>query len=221
MKSLKEQNRWRLAAVVGANSLILYGVVQANAIKLTDVRSALENAQNLLPVGVAVVVGVVINGLISPDMKARLVFLRWRNALPGHRAFTEYGARDPRVDLAALARQHGSPLPVDAAEQNRVWYRMYTTVEADPSVRQNHRDFLLLRDYTGLSILFIVFYGTAALVAIGSKQVALTYILLLIGQFLIVRQAASNYGSRLVTTVLARLAATTDPAGPTLRRGRR
>jgi hypothetical protein len=32
-KSLKDQNRWQLWIIVAANSLFLYGVVQANAIK--------------------------------------------------------------------------------------------------------------------------------------------------------------------------------------------
>jgi hypothetical protein len=140
-------------------------------------------------------------------MKARLVFLRWRHALPGHRAFSKYAVRDPRIDVSGLEKLHGGPLSVDPVEQNRAWYRIYRTLENDQAVRQVHRDFLLLRDYTGLSVVFIAFYGAAGLYAIPSERTAIIYLLVLAAQFVIARQAASNYGVRLVTTVLARRAA--------------
>jgi hypothetical protein len=205
-KSLKEQNRWQLWIIVAANSLFLYGVVQANTIKADGLRSAFTNAQNLVPVGLALVIATVLNGLVSAETKARLVFLRWRHALPGHRAFSKYAVRDPRIDLSALEKLHRSPLPVDPVEQNRAWYRIYKTVENDQAVRQVHRDFLLLRDYTGLCAVFIAFYGAAGLYAIPSIKISLIYLLVLLVQYAVVRQAASNYGIRLVTTVLARQA---------------
>lgn len=203
-KSLKEQNRWQLWIIVAANSLFLYGVVQANAIRAEGLRAAFTDSQNLIPVGFALVIATVLNGLVSADTKARLVFLRWHHALPGHRAFTKYAVRDPRIDLSAIEAMHGSPLPTDPVEQNRAWYRIYKTVENDHAVRQVHRDFLLLRDYTGLSAVFIVFFGAAGLYAIPSTKVGLTYLVTLVLQFALVRQAASNYGIRMVTTVLAR-----------------
>ena len=88
------------------------------------------------------------------------------------------------------------------------------------AVRQVHRDFLLLRDYTGLCAVFIVFYGAAGLFAIPSVKVGLIYLLVLCAQFVLVRQAAANYGIRMVTTVLARRAAkegTNAPKAPTKR----
>lgn len=206
-KSLKEQNRWQLWIIVAANSLFLYGVVQVNAITAAGVRRAFTDAQNLVPVGLALVIATVLNGLLSPDMKVRLVFLRWRHALPGHRAFSKYAVRDPRITVSALEKLYGSPLPVDPVEQNRAWYRLYRTVENDPAVRQVHRDFLLLRDYTGLCAVFIAFYGAAGLYTIPSMKTGLIYLLALAGQYLVVRQAASTYGIRMVTTVLARRAA--------------
>jgi hypothetical protein len=219
-KSLKDQNRWQLWIIVAANSLLLYGVVQANAIKADGLRAAFTDAQNLVPVGLALVIATVLNGLVSADMKARLVFLRWRHALPGHRAFSKYAVRDPRIDLSALEKLHGGPLPVDPVEQNRAWYRIYKTVENDQAVRQVHRDFLLLRDYTGLCAVFIAFYGAAGLYAIPSMKVGMVYLLVLIAQYAVARQAASNYGVRLVTTVLARRAAKEGTAAPKVPRKR-
>lgn len=204
-KSIKEQNRWQLWIVVAANALFLYGVIQSNAIKSDGLRSIFTDAQNLLPVGFALVITTVLNGLFSADMKARLVFLRWHHALPGHRAFTTYAVRDPRIDLGALKGLNRA-LPVDPVEQNRAWYRLYKTMENDHAVRQVHRDFLLMRDYTGLCAVFVLFFGTAGFYAIRSTEIGWIYLLILVAQFLIVRQAAYNYGVRLVTTVLARKA---------------
>jgi hypothetical protein len=205
-KSLKDQYRWQLWIIVAVNTLFLYGVVQANAIKIEGLRAIFTDAQNLLPVGVALIVATVLTGLLSSEAKARLVFLRWHHALPGHRAFSVHAVRDPRIDVAALEKIHGAAFPEDPVEQNRAWYRIYKTIENDPAVRHVHRDFLLLRDYVSLSAVFIVLYGAAGFFAIPSTKVASVYLLVLALQFILVRQAASNYGTRMVTTVLARRA---------------
>lgn len=205
-KSLKDQNRWQLWIIVAANSLFLYGVVRANAIKADGLRAAFTDAQNLVPVGLALVIATVLNGLVSADMKARLVFLRWHHALPGHRAFSKHAVRDPRIDVATLEKLHAAALPVEPAEQNRAWYRIYKTVENDHGVRQVHRDFLLLRDYTALCAVFFVLYGAAGFLTIPSIRIRLMYLAVLAAQFALVRQAAANYGTRFVTTVLARRA---------------
>jgi hypothetical protein len=208
-KSLKEQNRWQIWLIVAVNSLFLYAVIQKNAIEATGLQALFKDTGNLLPVGLALVVSTVLNGLFSADTKARLVFLRWQNALPGHRAFTQYGKTDPRIDLAKLTKLHGSALPTNPSEQNKVWYQFYKTVDNNSAVSQVHRDFLLMRDYTGLAALFIVFYGAAGFYAIPSLKVSIIYILLLIIQYAIVRRAADTYGVRMVTTVLAQKAAQT------------
>src|SRR6266853_144666 len=155
-------------------------------------RAVSTDAQKLVPMGFALVIATVLNGLLSADVKARLVFLRWRHALPGHRAFSKYAVRDARIDLAALETPHCGLLPVDPVEQNRAWSRRYKTVENDQAVRQVHRDFLLLRDYTGLCAVFIAFYGAVGLYAISSVKTGLVYLFVLIAQYIVVGRAASN-----------------------------
>jgi hypothetical protein len=118
-KSLKDQYRWQLWIIVAVNTLFLYGVIQANAIKVNGLHAIFNDAQNLLPVGVALIVATVLNGLLNADTKACLVFLRWHDALPGHRAFSELALRDPRIDVAALEKIHGGRLPTEPGEQNR------------------------------------------------------------------------------------------------------
>lgn len=204
-KSLKAQNRWQLWFIIAANSLFLYGVVEANAIQIDGIRSIFTDASKLVPFGLAVVIATVLNGLLPATAKARLVFLRWRNTLPGHRAFTRYMIADPRIDPDAVQRAVGGPLPVNPVEQNRVWYRLYKTVENDPAIAQVHRDFLLTRDYTALAVLFLVFYGGAGYYSIPSPKIATIYAVLLLIQCIVVRQAAFHYGIRFVTSVLARV----------------
>jgi hypothetical protein len=215
-KSLKEQNRWQVWLFIFLNSLVLYGVTQADAVKFADLCSIVTDASKLIPFGLAIGIATVLNGLLDPNAaKARLVFLRWRGALPGHRAFSRYMHADPRIDPRQVEKAVGSPLPVEPTLQNRVWFRLYKTVENDPPVLQVHRDFLLTRDYTGLAFLFIIFYGAAGFFTAPSTKVALIYLGFLLLQYLVVRQAASRYGIRLVTTVLARVAL--KPGGRALR----
>jgi hypothetical protein len=207
-KSLKEQNRPLLWTFIAVNAVFFYAVVRANAIQVDSLSSLFSEPQKLAPAGLAVLISTVLNGFLSADTKARLVFLRWRNALPGHRAFSEYANSDPRIDPVVLKKIIGSEFPVDPVDQNRAWYRLYKTAEKEPAVDQVHQDFLLLRDYTGLSVLFIIFNGAVGLYAISSLRVWVYYLLVLVMQYIVVRQAASHYGVRMVTTVLAQKAAT-------------
>jgi hypothetical protein len=91
-------------------------------------------------------------------------------------------------------------------------------IENRPTVMQAHRDFLLLRDYAGLSFLFLFLYGLVSLYIVASLKIAGVHVLLLLGQYIIARQAASNYGIRLVTTVLAEEALTRSPTRSRARR---
>lgn len=76
-------------------------------------------------------------------------------------------------------------------------------MEATPEVQHIHREFLFMRDYTGFSALFIVGLGAAMFFIAQSWTVALSYILLLLLQFMVVRHVAATYGVRFVCTVLA------------------
>jgi hypothetical protein len=202
-KSLKEKNRWHLWFAIAANAVAFYAVLQAKDIAISGIKSLLTGASSILPVGLAILVTTVINGILSPDAKARVVFLRWHHALPGHRAFTEYAPADPRIDMAKLKRACGNKLPSDPAEQNQTWYRLYKSVAKHPAVDQVHRDFLLMRDYAAFAALCIVVLGPLAFIEAQSWRISLAYLVGLILQFLFVRQAAVTYGMRFVTNVMA------------------
>lgn len=202
-KSLKDQVRWQLWLAIATNIVGFYVVMQWDDISAAGIKALVTKSANLLPVGLTAVITTVINGLLSPDLKARIIFFRWRHALPGHRAFSEAAPKDPRIDMARLKKACGNKLPDDPAEQNQLWYRIYKTVEKKPAVEHGQRDFLLMRDYGVFAALSIFVFGIAALVVLKSTDAALIYIGVLIIQFILVRQAASNYGKRFVTTVLA------------------
>jgi hypothetical protein len=201
--SLKDQNRWQLWLAIALNAVVFYSVIQSGAIATAGWKGIFTATTNLFPIGFAFIVTSVANGLLGANMKARLVFLRWTHALPGHRAFSKHALADSRIDLARLKKSLGNKLPEGPEAENKVWYRILKEEEAAPEVQHIHREFLLMRDYTGFSVLFLVWLGVTALFLVQSWKVALTYCLALLLQFIIVRHVAATYGARLVCTVLA------------------
>lgn len=208
-KSLKDHNRWPLWLTIAGNFAVFYAVAQTDSFMAIGAKGFITGAANLLPVGLALIVTSIANGLLDASMKARLVFLRWHHALPGHRAFSIYAPADPRIDMGRLKRAMGNKIPVAPDDQNTAWYRAYKEMESDPAITQVHREFLFTRDYTAFAFLFLLGFGTASLFLVSEKKVVLTYIVCLLLQFLVVRRAAATYGVRFVTTVLARKAAKT------------
>jgi hypothetical protein len=218
-KSIKDQNRWQLWLAIVANVVVFYIVMQWDDVSAAGVKTLINKAANILPVGLAIVVTTVVNGLLSPDAKARIVFLRWTHALPGHRAFSDLAPKDTRIDLIRLKKACGNKLPTVPNDQNSTWYRLYKTVEKHPSVEHAQRDFLFTRDYATFAALCLLGFGSAAFVELQSIKVAMLYLAALAGQFILVRQAAMNYGNRFVTTVMAeKSASSASPRQPSKRR---
>lgn len=205
-KSLKDQNRWQLWLTIAVNVVVFYSVAQSESLTTSGWKVLLTGTANLFPVALALVVTSVANGLLSATMKARLVFLRWNHALPGHRAFSQYAASDPRIDVVRLKKSLGNKTPASPEDENRAWYRLFKEVEANSSVLHAHREFLFTRDYAGLAAVFLVTFGTS-IFFIAPWGASLTYAALLLLQFVVVRHAAATYGARFGCTVLARQAA--------------
>jgi hypothetical protein len=199
---LKDSTRPSLLLVLLGNIAVFYGVVKTGTIVFDGVLQLTQDWHKLVPAGAAFVLVSVLNELLDPTSKARLVFWRWHDPLPGNRAFTKYAFSDPQVNVKALKRVFG-PLPKDPHEQNAVWYRLYKSIAHDPSVLQVHRKYLFTRDYAAGSALFLITLGPIGFWAIPSISTAFLYIALLAFQYLLTRRAARNNGIRLVTTVLA------------------
>lgn len=141
-------------------------------------------------------------GLLPPSWKATLVFWRFRNALPGCRAFSELAKRDPRIDESLILRQLATT-PNSHREENATWYRWYKVVQDQVTVQESHKQFLLNRDLTGIAFLFFVF-GTPALIPAGSSAFNLSiYAAITMLQFIILSIVARNHGNRFVCNVMA------------------
>lgn len=160
-RSLKDQNRWQLWLTIALNFVVFYVFAQGDALAQSGLTGLLTGAVNLLPVGLALIITSLANGLLNAGMKARLVFFRWKHALPGHRAFTKYGPADPRVDMDHLKKVLGD-IPAEPGMQNREWYRLYKEVENDLAIAQIHREFLFNRDYASFAFLSFAIFGPAS-----------------------------------------------------------
>jgi hypothetical protein len=200
---LKEQNRSLIYATVVINAVGFYAALHWNAIAVLDFKILLSSATAFLPIGLTAIATTLLNGVLSATMKSRLVFLRWNDPLPGCRAFSRYAAADPRIDTERLRAELGGSLPKESHEENRTWYRLLKEVESAPEVEQAHKDFLLMRDYAGLSLLFLVCFGASSFVFVEPLKVAICYFIALCGQLIVVRHVAATYGVRFVCTVLA------------------
>jgi len=143
----------------------------------------------------------IINGLLSSNAKAVLVFWRLHEPLPGARAFTKHGPADPRVSMAKLQSLH-KQLPTTAKDQNVLWYSIYKKHLKDVAVMKSHQDFLLGRDITAIAFLLIWFAGIP-LLFLGTPPIKWLYFGGLIVQYIVFAVVAQNHGKRFVTNVLA------------------
>ena len=143
-----------------------------------------------------------LNGLLSADTKARVVYWRIAYPLPGCRAFSKHLEKEPRADPDRLARKWG-PFPVAPSDQNRLWYRINQSVEKDIRVHEAHRAWLFSRDLTAYSVLFFAFFGVATLICDAPWSIAKWYLFGLGVQYLVLMKAAQTYGVRFVRSVLS------------------
>jgi hypothetical protein len=202
VKILKDAYRALIWLVLLVNLAVLILAVKTGSILIAGVDVLVREWRSLLPAGFGAVVSGVLNEQLNDRAKARLVFWRWNDPLPGSDAFSVHLHQDPRIDVDALTKRFG-PFPTVRKEQNARWYAMYRSVENEASVVQVHRNFLFTRDYTGLSFMLLVVFGAVGFWQISSLKTATIYFGLLLAQYFVVRQAAKNNGIRFVTTVLA------------------
>lgn len=207
-KSLKDQNRAALWTTIAVNLAALYGFSQYEAVSTAGLKGLVAGATGLVPMAVALIATTLANGFLSAETKARLVFLRWRHALPGHRAFSVFAVSDPRINVEALRKLLGKDWPTTPEDENRAWYRFFKETENDPVILWAHREFLFTRDYAGFAVLFLVMFGAAAAFTVRPASVLAVYLAFLVLQLVIARHVAATYGNRLVCTVLARRGAT-------------
>lgn len=200
-KSLKAQNHPVLWAVVAVDAGLLLVISLLPLIGSFSGLPAVALARTLIAPVVPVVV-LLLNALLPASVKAILVFWRFKDVLPAHRAFSEHATNDPRIDLNKLKKNVGA-FPDRPQEQNIKWYGLFKKVENDVSVQHVHRQFLLLRDLAALSLILLSIVGLACLLGVLPARDAQYAALLFLVQYLVAAIGARLQGNGFVTTVLA------------------
>ena len=200
-KSLKSQNGISLWTLFLFNVILLISLLFANSFSGAEVSLKLFFSLRSAGLIVAYIIVFVVNGQLSASAKAKLVFLRIKDPLPGCRVFSLHGKNDYRVNMDALTRLHGN-LPNTPREENQLWYKIYKSHASDITIIKSHRDFLLARDMTSMAFLFLVFAGIPAMFLSGWPW-NLFYFAVLLLIYLVMSNLARNHGCRFVTNVLA------------------
>lgn len=202
-KYLKKSNQillilfllWNIAVYISVNTRTL------TFLDAITGRIAALKAKDSLFYFLSPLILVVACGILPASWKATLVFWRFRNALPGCRAFSKLAKRDPRIDEASILRQL-DPFPASPREENSLWYKWYREVQDRTTVVESHKQFLLSRDLTGIAFLFFIL-GSLALYVMGSSTQAIgLYLVITATQFLVFSIVARNHGNRFVCNVL-------------------
>lgn len=113
------------------------------------------------------IVSIFLIGQIDPVAKARLIYWRWDDPLPGSEAFSRWMKMDSRIDETQVKLKHG-PLPVDRKSQNILWYKMYRAVANEISVSDASKHYLFFRDATLVTL--IVGFICSIIVIVFSDQ---------------------------------------------------
>lgn len=203
--SLKDSYRLQLFAVLATNLALYYAFV--NGLSFSDLRleTATSHLSALLPGGLAVTLCGILNSQLTYLQKARIVFLRWNDPLPGCRSFSLYAARDPRIDMNAVQAKW-SPLPNSAHEQNALWYRIYQQEQGSEAVGYLNRHWLFARDYASMCVLLLVALGTLGIFQMPDAPSWFAFTGIVFAQFFFTRRSAVHYAERFVTTVIAQAA---------------
>jgi hypothetical protein len=200
-KSLKSRNMPWLCAVIALDAAVTLAFVFPDVLSGAPIQR-LAIGRATLSVFAPVIILLLV-GLLPPNAKAMIVYWRIRNPLPGHAAFTKYGPKDDRVDMAALRRNVGEPPTDDPKAQNLFWYKLYKKVSTTSNVSESHRMYLLYRDIATVSLLLMV----STPVCLGFLHVELRSLLIValifFVQYLVAAVSARNSGIRFVTSVLA------------------
>ncbi|MEN2282228.1 hypothetical protein AAGF08_08820 [Algoriphagus sp. SE2] len=199
--NLKAKNTPQLWVFVIGNICILFWMIFPTYLnelsKEIDVLAFLK----ILGYAIAPILLFLLNGLVSSDQKAVLVFWRFKDPLPGAEAFTNLSKKDYRINREKLKEIYGV-LPKRPKDQNKLWYKIYQKNSSNLIIQASQGGFLLARDLTSLSVLFGLFLGIPVLI-IGNWPINFFYFGVLILQYLVVCRVAQIKGRRFVNNVLA------------------
>lgn len=200
---LKGKNAVQLCIFVGANLAVFFALFVSNDFSATAVDQFWHRvtAKDGLLAAIIPILAIVLSGVFSDIWKARLVFWRWRDPLPGCRVFSELLATDHRIDKATLAKKLGK-YPQEANKQNALWFRLYKKHGGMDKVLESHKVYLLTRDMASISLLFMILFPLGVFTENFKWGIAVIYAAALFLQCILIAISARNYGNRFVLNVL-------------------
>ncbi|PKW21092.1 hypothetical protein [Flavobacterium lindanitolerans] len=199
--NLKAKNTPMLWILLSANILIICGIFYPLYFQQATNKLNIVFILKGLGASIAPLLLFLLNGLLSSNQKAILIFWRLKDPLPGSEAFSKLSKLDTRINRKKLKEEYG-PFPKKSSDQNRLWYEIYKQHALDIAVSESHRAFLLARDLTSMCFLFVVFIGVPTLLIV-KWPISLYYFLFLLIQYFAIVIGARNRGRRFVMNVLA------------------
>jgi hypothetical protein len=177
------------------------GHVNFSLIDLDQFLDRIKDPRGFVSLGVAISI-IVLEGIFANGIKEFLVFWRFKNRLPGHRAFSCIGPADPRIDMEKVKLLFPQGPPMTPEEQNAEWYQLYRQYQDELTVFYAHKAFLFTRDLATLTVVFIPLAAFGHFL-FGSYLVMRCYhLLLLLLVFGTISLSAKHYGERFVANVL-------------------
>jgi hypothetical protein len=178
------------------SSLINFSLIDAD-----QLISKLKNPQGFIPLTAAILI-IVMEGIFKNSIKEFFVFWKFKNRLPGHRAFSHIGPTDPRIDMERVKQLFPHGLPEGPKEQNNEWFRLYRQHQDELQVFHSHKAFLLTRDLTSLTVVFIPLSILGHFLLGSRPQMLIYHLLIFVMLFVGISLSARHYGERFVANVL-------------------
>ncbi|WP_111748524.1 hypothetical protein [Salinisphaera orenii] len=155
MRSLKTSNSFRLGGLLGAPLVII--LLLHSGWEFLGNYLAIPAIAGLATIAASVLV--MLSDAVPQNIKQKLVFLRLKRELPGHRC-DKLCYSDPRFSRAELAALWPNIFGATSVPETRngFWYsEIYKPVRDSFTVQSAHRNFLLYRDATaGYFLTFLV-----------------------------------------------------------------
>jgi hypothetical protein len=204
MPTLKKQNRKTLVGFILVN-VILFSLLSNNFyVDSTGFSDLINNPLDPKILSVILLFGlsIILEGILSSNLKAIIVFHRIKNPLPGCRVFTEIARKDSRINMQKLAEKYDNKLPSEAASQNSEWFRLYKLYEKVEVVEESHKSFLMTRDLLALSIILLIL-STILHIALGTSAINIIYsTMIYVALIIVFKISAQNYGNRFTANVI-------------------
>lgn len=208
---LRGKNPLYLWSFVAVNAALFLSVVINQGLPkslqaIAQTWSQVSAKNGIIAVSIPIVV-IILSGVLSETMKARLVFWRWQNPLPGCRAFSVLVGSDARIDVKILAAKHGK-FPRNPTAQNGLWYKIYREHKTKSMIWASQQVYLLTRDLSAIAACLAILFSTAAAFELVNGKTWIEYTFFLMVQYGIIASAARNYGNSFVVNVLCEECAT-------------